>query len=233
MSPLNYAMTDPPVRFDASRRSAFSLLEILLVLVLIVIVFTLTVPRLAGFTLRNELTSAARQVQSTLTRARNDAMRTGNPVMVVYQPQSNVFSRAEVPIDQASTMAFQTIQSTVIQVAGSEQRLRAADLGGASAIGNVRRLPGEVVFLNCSSCNLGNSAATESATSNRVDAGQAMVSLPSVVFRPDGTSTNRLIVLANIDGEQIALAIRGLTGIVQISEVASSENPIVAGANSP
>lgn len=231
-----------PERFEPLRRNALSLLEILLVLMLLAILFALTIPRLTGFTLRNELTSAAQQVQSTLTQARNEAMRSGIPMAVMYQPLSGLYGWATMPMDQATTQSFQTTQSILIQSAALEQtQLRAADLGGESTTRNIKRLPGDVMFVDCSRQNAANdtrnvpSMASSGTANFPAGAGDttAAMALPAIVFQPDGTATDSLLVLSNVDGEQIAILVRGLTGVTKTSEVSSGQHPYVAGGYSP
>ncbi|MEM7313999.1 MAG: prepilin-type N-terminal cleavage/methylation domain-containing protein, partial [Planctomycetota bacterium] len=201
-------------------RCGLTLLEMLLVLAIIVIVGALALPRLTGSVRRQELTNAAIEVRGALTKARNLAMREGEPALLLYQPESRVYAIALGSADAQSLAAFQQTQAMLIQMATMTEDTLNANVGDTGATGNCgcEKLPQDVTFhmqgvtsaigagqgIGGSGTNQiqsqGNGAGGGNGGANPLTAASIfspsqMAQVPSMVFYPDGSADEGVVML--------------------------------------
>jgi prepilin-type N-terminal cleavage/methylation domain-containing protein len=191
-------------RFPA--RPAFTLVELLIVVAVLAMVLTLSLPSLRKLSVKSELRNAARQVRVAVLQARLAAIESGELTFFHYQPGGGCFesgrgaklaalpSQADGPLDAAeldSPDSAATATDEVIEPQTLPLGVRFADPAAEGS----PQLP---------------------ATDGELpDAGSWSTPM---VFYPNGRTRNARIVLMTED-YRIELAVRGLTGTVQISQV--------------
>ncbi len=233
-----------------SRRTGLTLLELLLVLSIIVVVSALTIPRLTGSARRQELTNAAQRVRSTLTKTRNLAMREGEPAMFLFQPQSRVYASVLAASDPQSVAVFEQTQAMLMQMASVTED---AAMAGTTQNCGCQKLPMDVVFqqigiagtatpalaANGGGAGAGNAGAAASqgtiggsgASLGSLLSPTDMAQVPSVVFYPDGTADEQVVMLKDLEGNQVVISVRGLTGGISVGELmAPDPNALLNGA---
>lgn len=199
-----------------------TLLEILLVLGLLVVIAAMVMPTVGGTLQNHRLRKAADLLRAEWAKARAKAMQTGRTYVFRYQLESNGY---------------------VVEPWYSDEDLLESDqvgLGGAASVGGVntvpaptfamadtfqpaktRHLPEDIIF-----------AASEVVAEVRdVVTAEAPASFQApannlsdpIFFYPDGTtSTSRLLVM-NQRPRYILMTMRGLTGVVYVSEPLTQE----------
>ncbi|MFZ5833318.1 MAG: hypothetical protein ACOY3P_24780 [Planctomycetota bacterium] len=203
------------VRRDAPR-GAFTLIEILLVLCLLVILASFTWPPLQRSFQTLRLKSAADDVRAQLLRTRTEAVRTGQTYAFSFQPEAGAY--AIEPYDTAMAVS----ESAMLD---SETAALADDMG-ATLTSDYRKegeLPEGIVFQGEVDTTLGISGAAYAGDADVEATGEAL----TVLFFPDGTAMTAIIQLRNERGRAIELSIRGLTGVVSVSDVFLSESPVM------
>jgi prepilin-type N-terminal cleavage/methylation domain-containing protein len=185
-------------------RSGFSLLELMLVLALLVTMAAFTWPVMERSMASERLRKGADQVRSEWVRTRLRAMTTGVPQVFNYEPEGIWYSvedyaGLDAGIETTSLSAF-------------------ADITGEAAVagGLMRELPEGLVFVESMVDDLRSTAVDPAAMPAAGQPGP-------VFFYPDGTSSNASLRLRNEYDEYIDLHLRGLTGVVTVTEVLTAE----------
>jgi prepilin-type N-terminal cleavage/methylation domain-containing protein len=190
-------MTDPAQR----GARAFTLVELLAVLVIIALVLGITLPNLS---LRSDrvMLGSAEDLAARLSFARQRAVATGSPHRVVVDLDTSAWW-IEVPPEQASEFA---VEPPPAPGAPLEVRLTAPlDAGRqfaplAGPFGRPRQLPADVFF-----------ASVETLAAGPVAAGQV-----GIVFEEDGTADPALFLLQNEEGIVVSVRIARLADEVEI-----------------
>ncbi|NWG46882.1 MAG: GspH/FimT family pseudopilin [Alphaproteobacteria bacterium] len=121
------------------RAAGFTLLELLVVMSLLELVALFAVPRFQAGMPRAEVTAKAQSLAVLLRRARAEALRTGRPVDVRYEPEARRFVRSDgqgaYTLPPEPTLALSTVR---LAVPLPPQTLRF--FGDGSANGGVLRL---------------------------------------------------------------------------------------------
>jgi Tfp pilus assembly protein FimT len=207
----NVTTVPPRIPFRGSRnRSSFTLLELLLVLALIVVLFSLSIPALRRPMATQRLRKAADAVRSEWTRTRVRAMRSGR--IHAFQYELNTANRYRVSpwqMDSDALEAADATQSGFRTDASPSERMYQAEFA----------LP-EGVSITSSENKDVRSFLLAQDVSGQVDrALGGQWSDPPVYFYPDGTASTSELLLRNTYGDSIRLRLRGLTGLVEVSEV--------------
>ncbi|WP_425397893.1 prepilin-type N-terminal cleavage/methylation domain-containing protein [Aeoliella sp.] len=171
-------------------RSAFTLVEILLVLALLVVIAGFTVLTLDASVLRSKLRKGVEQVRTTWAEGKHTSVANGQRMVFTCLLGGRDYRLA--PLGQAITPDQQA------QAEGSGQ------------------LPEGVVFRSLEAA--APTAMTQQTGSYYVEEGQW--SQP-VVFNPDGTSYDAVVVLEESSGKQVQVTLRGLTCTAATSDVPS------------
>ncbi len=221
------------IQQPSTRRSGFTLLELMLVLAIIAAVGAIAVPSFMGVFDRQRLQASAEKIRLELDRARLEAMRTGQAQMfecLVGQSQYSVH-----PLVQQADMANAGSGATVMTQTGNlVETTESGMLVGATAQslgGDAKELEPKVSFVSCV-------VATDSRAYNVAQqSGGGQVSLTNVgqviLFYPDGSTSNAEVRLQNTRGEVRAVRLRGLTGhsqVITVTNVASGESPQDGGS---
>ncbi len=175
-------------------RSAFTLVELLLVLALLVVIAGFTAAALEGSLLQSKLRKGVEQVRTAWSEARLQSVSGGQ------------------------RLAFTCL------VGGRDYRLSScndlivpAEVEQSQAAAAIRQLPEGVAFQSVE-------ALPSNATSTQIaalpPATEGQWSAP-IVFSPDGTSYDARLVLQSNTGRQVQLSLRGLTCTAESSDVPS------------
>ncbi|HVT30908.1 MAG TPA: hypothetical protein VHE81_23080 [Lacipirellulaceae bacterium] len=192
----------PPVR-----RDGLTLIEVCLVLALLIVIGSLAIPLMGGSLKRQALSSGADLLRAAFSRARLQAMQSGQTFVLRVQPKGSWYQI--LPLDQ---LALPENQNSPTDDANPEQSTY--DILRLSR----NRLPEGVIFaqLNVSNSNV------LSATFGSSNGGTW--SAP-ILFRPDGTTSDASVLLVNEPGNTIRVTLRGLTGSNDASDVGKEAVP--------
>ncbi len=193
-------------RRRASRdgRRAMTLLEIVLTLSLLVILAAVTWPALGRPMARQRLRQSADQVRAEWVRARVDAMSTNRTYVFRFTPDSDTYTvQAYASEDEAAWDLSLTSDETESPLEANSRQRRLAD--------KIRFVAGETGTAAAAGGLRNDDALTSSGFDQRI------------FFYSDGTCSDAQLQLANEYGRTIILSLRGLTGVVTVSEPVSSE----------
>lgn len=206
-------------------RSAFSLIEIILVLAIMVAIGAIVVPSFGDAFLRQRLISTAEKVRSEWDRARLKAMKTGQIQVFNCVLESGSYSIEPYlsgdDVLSASTGATIATMGGTIAEATAEGTLVAP--GGSNA--NALELDEGVTFASCMVS--GDMRAASVAQSQGGVAAVGAVA-QQVMFYPDGSTSTAEVIVQDASGAQRAVRLRGLTGTTQI--ITPGELPVVVTA---
>lgn len=183
------------------RRRGLTLVEICLVLALLVVIASFAIPLLGGAVERRSLMSGAGLLQAGWTRARLAAMQSGQPYVVRLEPKGSRFQ--VLSLDQLALPESQDLQPENPDASNSPYDILRLFK---------TRLPSGVIFAKADVSNSNQLTATMGS------AGDGPWSAP-ILFRPDGTTSDATVLLANEPGHTVRVTLRGLTGTSTASEV--------------
>lgn len=216
----------------ATRLSAFTLIEVLLVLSLLVVISAVSMPYLTGSFSRAELNSAADLVREALTRGRLEAMKWGQAKIFRCEAKGRKFEIKSIDdLEQADTNVVtnngadggsENAKSKSTSTAGKDDNKfgddESADAYSPSDMLRLSsdRLPDDVIF---AAADVTGSAQISAMYGESNDENWSA----PIIFNPDGTTSNASILLQNDREQTIRLTIRGLTGIVTVGEIGNEE----------
>ena len=172
-------------------RPAFTLVELLLVLVLLVVISGFTAAALEGSLLQSKIRKGVEQVRTSWSEARLQSISGGQRLAFTCMLGGRDFR----------------ISSCNDFVLPNETKTPASN-------SDVRQLPEGVVFRLVEA--LPNTTATQLNAPSSPTEGQWS---PPIVFSPDGTSYDARLVLESTTGRQVQLSLRGLTCTAESSDV--------------
>ena len=194
---------------------AMTLLEILLTLCLLVILASLTWPALGRPMATQRLRAAVDQVRTEWVHARVEAMSSGQPHTFRYTLDGDAYSiEAQANEDD---IASETTSASPTNAAGQDSG------DSADSRSQRHRLPEKIRFVTEQPAGQsGTQSAAAPGGQSTAAAGDSSLSQP-IFFYADGTSSDAQVSLRNEYGQTVALSLRGLTGVVLVSEVRSAE----------
>jgi Tfp pilus assembly protein FimT len=192
-------------------RPAFTLVEILLVLVLLVIVGSLSIPYLFGSFARSQLRNGGDLVQSALAEARLTAMETGQVQVLRCELKGRRFQLGSMLDLAANGDKSGPTATTAPTVAAPTD-----DGDKYSTHFDSHQLPSGVVFAS------GDVAPSAQLLAMLGTADQPGWTSP-IVFSPDGTATDATLLLVNEGDHTVRITLRGLTGVVRVGEIDAEE----------
>lgn len=175
-------------------RSAFTLMEMLLVVAVLIVVMGLAVPSVNRMFQRTALDRGADRVRAAMGKARVKAIKEGDVYAVFVARGSNWFDVG--PFANSKN-----------QIARANRDRNLAEQQSASAYQD-NMLPGGIRF--AASEVLSSSRAEEVLSGTESSTGGG---LQQILFYPDGTSQDASIVLQNQVGGIVEVQLRGLTGL--------------------
>ena len=186
-----------------SLHRGLTLVEVVLVLALLVVVGAVSVPLLGGAFSRAGLQSASDLLRGAWSQARLEAMQSGQSFAFHCEPHGGRFQL--VALDQLGMP-----ESQALQPENPNAERAASDILRL----NRSQLPEGVIFARADVADSSYLAATAGSSS------EASWSSP-ILFRPDGTTSDASLLLANEYNQTIRVTLRGLTGISSASDVGS------------
>jgi len=231
-------MDSPEPLMTSSRRKAFTLFEVILVLIILVVMAAFAFPTLDSMIYGRRLLQSAEKLQNELLEARVEAMRTGQ--VQVFRATINGGSYSIGPWLSGNENSDASAGATILgagglvktdRVAGGGVGISSGQLGGDS-----KQLAGDVQFLgietlvdarNALELQKNGETAPMAGVGTAVSGG---VSSPLLIY-PDGTSTTAQIILADSRGRRMAIQLRGVTGkssSIRLAPVEASSIPSVA-----
>jgi prepilin-type N-terminal cleavage/methylation domain-containing protein len=186
-----------------TRPTGLTLIEVVLVMSLLVVIASITMPFLGKSFSRAHLNGASDILRDALTRGRLTAMQTGVIQAFRCEPRG---------------ARFQLVALDKLSLPESSQPPPDKTDGEHSVHDILRlappRLPDNVIF-----------ASADIADSNQVGALYGSMKDDSwsapILFNPDGTTSDASILLRSDQGQTIRVTLRGVTGLVSSSAVAS------------
>jgi len=166
-----------------------------LVLALLVVLASVAWPALEPAIASVELRKSAERIRVEWSRARVEALSTGRTVLFRYEPDGNRYL-----LEYQAEPGFRP---------GGEPQ----ELSGEEPQSRESTLPERIAFIE--------GEISEVASGETAAAAEGEWSEP-IVFYPDGSASNAWLVLENQRGQSIEVSLRGLTGVVSVSEVSSS-----------
>ncbi|MFO7906461.1 MAG: prepilin-type N-terminal cleavage/methylation domain-containing protein [Planctomycetota bacterium] len=212
-------------RQDDARRSAFTLLELLIVLVLLAFMVAITWPLLRKPLQRSLTEQAARQLREDLARARLNAIESGRAMAIHYELDGGKYWIAPADTATGDEPSFETLED--------ERNSRAGDKNGDGA-GIQLVIQGEledgVVFQDpaiaeerdtTSGSTLDSMLADHMAETEEVeplveDSRSETSWSPAALIYPTGRAENASFLLVGPENYMVAVSLRGLTGAVSI-----------------
>lgn len=204
------------------RRSAFTLLELLLVLAVLAILASLAVPTFESMISSRRLQQSVDRLQNELLEARVEAMKTGQAQVFRATLHGNQYSitpwLSGDEARDASAGATVMTQGGVVETERTSTGSVASGSTDTSDTSSTKELDTGVVFLNVDTLVDGRNALELQRSGEAVPvagAGATAVagglSSPLLLY-PDGTSTTAQIILADSQGRRMAIQLRGVTG---------------------
>lgn len=189
-----------------------TLIELLLVLAILVAVAAVSAPALHGPLEDFRLKKNAELLRARWGKARVDAMRTGQTMMFRFQVGTGVY---EVRPWMTEEAYLENNTPGMAAAAASPQQVLAQQQPEAP-----QELAEGVTFFGVQSAASQRDAYLQQMVLQQQPDGQWS---PPILFYPDGTASTVRLVLTNDRQTFVTLKMRGLTGVVEVSDYLSSE----------
>ena len=177
-----------------SARAGFSLLEIILVTTLMVIIASLSLPAMSKFFVSQKLEKSGERVRIEMARARVKAIRSGEVYAFMFRPSMTQFS--VVPFNGTLN------EGSILR----EEQSYGLDNRVSEFSFDIERLPVGTVFVAAETIEGGRAVQAVE------DSGVSVSQMIPVLFYPDGTSQDAVLILRNEAGDEVKVSLRGLTG---------------------
>jgi Tfp pilus assembly protein FimT len=201
----------------------FTLFEVLLTLCLLVAMAAMVWPSLDKTFANQRLLKAADQIRTQWCKARLDAMSSSSTLAFCYETDGVRYrilgSSADTNASQTGTETQSTSNYTTNTALIQKENISQTD---DQALGNsfspIKNLPYGISFFGSQSVvdDRASAAASNPASTD------SNWSQP-FFFYPDGTTSSAVLLLRNKDGRVIELTLRGLTGVVKVSDIKTAE----------
>lgn len=182
------------VRLPERSGRAFTLIEMVTLIIIIAVISAVVVPSYTRFRARGEFQSVVETLRGELSEARNLAVQNGTDSVVRFDPQTDVFM-VTVDVPDAPTDVPETMQESADAVTAPPPRI--VPLAGSVAVREFQVLPPD----------------SQSADSNQQTNGPA-----EMRFHEDGRSDGGLITLVSEFGYAAQLEVSPLTGVVTVRD---------------
>lgn len=203
-----------------------TLIEILVVLALLVVIGGLVIPVFEGSIASVRLRRAGDQVVTGWSRARAEAIESGQPYQFRFTPETGTFVvepwnglLGEQGTAAATTSTTGTTSATTTSTATSTASSTTDSAATSSTVTNTA-LPDEIV-IQSGELAVEDFQSGERSVASLQDAAESL-STP-ILFFPDGTASEASILLTNGKKQFVRVTLRGLTGVGRASEVLSQE----------
>jgi len=213
-----------------SRRSGFTLFELILVLIILVTLAAIAFPTLEAMVSSRRLQQSAERLQNELLTGQAQVFRAtinGNTYTIEPWLSGNEDSDASAGATVMSASGVvETERTSTGQVA----------LSSISTDGDAKQLDNDVQFMGIETLVDARNALEIQKSGESVPmagvgtASTGGISSPLLVY-PDGSSTTAQIILADTRGRRMAIQLRGVTGrssIVRLASVDASSIPAIS-----
>lgn len=201
-----------------------SLMELMLVLAILVAVAGLVMPALHGPLNDQRLLKSADLIRAQWTKTRVAAMKNGQMYVFRYVTASDEYAI------EPWTADADALEAAPQALLDESPELLRVDTGKARPLGIAgQRLPEGIQFY------LGETQMDARLAQITAEAGTLMApgdSVPPIVFYPDGSTSDARVVLTN-ERFFVEVSLRGLTGMVRVSELLSDEELSLGGGSLP
>ena len=201
------------IRQPISRRSAFTLLELLLTLAVLAATAAVVIPQLGWLIGDRRLMRAADQLRVEMTRLRVKAMREGTVMIMEGALEEGSFRIRPHDSVSDSTESMDVAAPSAL-LSGAKQELAAPALQVVSEPRQVE-LPENVVIAGVSVISAVRSMAVEQETMGEQSQGWSR----PILFYPDGTTSTAVVNLRHETMGSISVRLRGITGDATVGEV--------------
>jgi type II secretory pathway pseudopilin PulG len=199
------------------RRSALTLLELLLTLSVLAAIAAVAIPQIGMLLGDRRLVRAGDQLRVEMTRLRVDAMRQGRVMMMEAMIEGSSLRKKPFYSNVDSTEAFD-------QTGSQSGLLMGADQGVVTPLssdplseeeGETIELPEDVTVAAVGVVSAARAAEIEQLTLSNQSEGWSR----PILFYPDGSTSTAVVTLTSGTIGQVVVKIRGITGDVSVSEV--------------
>jgi type II secretory pathway pseudopilin PulG len=195
------------------RRDGITLLEIMLVLALLVAIGAMAMPMLNGPLENHRLRRSGDIIRAEWTRLRVRAMEKGQTYVFRYQVSGSTYMTQLWSADEDYLESSAAVSGLVPPLADTAAGTSGSGVADAA---QSKQLPENIMFVGSESLEdtRGDLLAGEPY---QAPSAEGEWSDP-VFFYPDGTTSTVRLVLANQRQRSLVLTLRGLTGVVNISD---------------
>jgi prepilin-type N-terminal cleavage/methylation domain-containing protein len=215
------APRETTVRRGRGRRvdRGITLMEVLLVLAVLAAVAGMAAPALQKTLDSHRLRSAADDLRTEWAKARVQAMESGRTYTFRYQPAGNSFVVEPYSTDEDLVESSQlTVNGLPLATSSSQDPLAVDPLVNQAV---TKQLPEGITFLNAEAVLDTRGALL---TDEQLVAGTTDLQWSSpIFFYADGTTTTARISIGNQRSQCVYVAMRGLTGVIEVSGVQIAE----------
>jgi Tfp pilus assembly protein FimT len=196
-----------------------TLLEILLVLGLLVVIGATVMPFVGGTLGNHRLRKSADMIRAEWLKARAKAMQTGRTYVFRYEPETDGYLVEPWYSDEDLLESSQVgLSSGLNSFAAPTQSFALSDTLDTA---KTRHLPQDITFVASETTGEArDQIATQSGESLQM---QDPTLAEPIFFYPDGTSSTARLLVMNERPRYILLTLRGLTGVVYVSEPMNAE----------
>jgi len=180
------------------------------VLALLVVISSVTVPLLSKSLSYTRLQHSGDLLRAAWGKARLAAMRSGESYVFRYEPKG---SRFQIALLSAITAEDADDANILPPEDAGDAEYAAQDILRLSR----SRLLEEIVFASGNVASVPQMAAVAAATKGGWSA--------PIVFYPDGTASDAVVLLANPAGLTLQVTLRGLTGISRAGQIGNEATP--------
>ena len=197
-----------------TRRTAFTLLELLLTLAVLAAIAAVSIPQVGLLMGDRRLVRAGDQLRVEMTRLRVESMREGRVMMLEAMLEGTSFRIKPFFSTSDATEAFDQTASQQGLLTGATQGIVTAVIADP-AVEETIELPEDVVVSAVGVVSAARAMEIEQLTIANQSEGWSH----PILFYPDGSTSTAVVTLSNPTLGKVMVKIRGITGDVSVSEV--------------
>jgi prepilin-type N-terminal cleavage/methylation domain-containing protein len=219
-------MRNHPAVHRSISRTAFTLVELMMVLAVICVIASMSWPVLKRTFELGRLKSAAEQVQAAFGHARVDAMNKGLPQVFHFEPGTGQYS-IEVWQDDLAASTEGDADSSSSSGASSMVAGPSATTAKSSSDTKAatHQLPEGIVFSGDNHVEDARADAVASEGTSTPTPASTSSSSPQIMFYADGTASDASVTVTSPSGRSIAISLRGFTSVSRLSDVFTGNSP--------